>query len=83
MSYVPAPVRLPAFPSAKRTKPKTPYGGRKLRTRWRDDKGHIFEWDSQHGRVERYDAQGRHLGEYDPESGGETKPPDSTRRIEP
>ena len=43
----------------------------------------IYEWDSQHGTVEKYDAQGRHLGEYDPETGEELNPADPSRRVEP
>ena len=46
-------------------------------------KGIIFEWDSQHGAVEMYDKRGRHLGEYDPTTGEQTKPADKTRSVEP
>jgi len=43
----------------------------------------IYEWDSQHGAVEVYNARGRPLGEYDPETGARLKPADPTREIEP
>lgn len=75
---------LPAFPDAKTAKKRTPVkGGGTLRSRWKDSKGRIFEWDSQHGTVEIYDRSGRnHLGEFDPVSGEQTKPADPTRRVE-
>jgi pyocin large subunit-like protein len=75
---------LPAFPDAKTAKKRTPAkGGGTLRSRWKDSKGRIFEWDSQHGTVEMYDRSGRnHLGEFDPVSGEQTKPADPTRRVE-
>lgn len=77
MAYIPAPERLPGFPDAERTEPK----GR--RRRWIDGEDRILEWDYQHGTVEMYDRRGRHLGEFDPNSGQRLKPPDRTRRIEP
>jgi hypothetical protein len=46
-------------------------------------RGAIYEWDSQHGTVEKYDARGRHLGEYDPDTGEELKSADPSRRVEP
>lgn len=33
------------------------------RKRWKDDKGNIYEWDYQHGAVEKYNKNGTHLGE--------------------
>lgn len=75
---------LPAFPDAKTAKKRTPvkYGG-SLRSRWKDSKGRIYEWDSQHGTVEIYDRSGRnHLGEFDPITGEQTKPADPTRKVE-
>jgi len=81
-TYIPAPKSLPAFPTAKRAKSKTPYGGG-LRIRWVDDDGNIYEWDSQHGKVEKYDRRGRHLGEFDPVTGKQTKDADPTRRVQP
>ena len=50
---VPAPRSLKAFPSAERVKPKS---NRRL---WLDARtGFVYEWDYQHGRVERYDGRG-------------------------
>jgi len=81
---VPAPRSLKAFPKAVRARPKTPVqGGGGLRPRWKDPKGAIYEWDSQHGAVEKYTSNGKHLGEFDPETGSQTKPADPTRKVEP
>ena len=41
-----------------------------------------MEWDSQHGAVEMYDKQGKHLGEFDAITGEQTKPAQSGRRVE-
>jgi len=74
---VPAPRRLTAFPNAERIKPKSG------RHRWLDDKsGYTYEWDYQHGRVERYDRRGHHLGESDPETGIMTKPANPAHTTE-
>ncbi|MCS6339765.1 S-type pyocin domain-containing protein, partial [Klebsiella pneumoniae] len=75
---------LPAFPDAKKAQAKTPVkGGGKLRNRWKDSNGKIYEWDSQHGTVEVYDRLGRnHLGEFNPITGEQTKPADPTRKVE-
>ena len=77
------PENLPAFPDAKKAKKKTPrQGGGGLRERWKDKKK-IYEWDYQHGKVERYNKRGKHEGEFDPETGEQTKPADKNRRVEP
>lgn len=74
-SYYPSPKDLLAFPDAKPVRPKAGVqGGGKKRKRWKDLKGRIYEWDSQHGAVEIYDKQGKHLGEFNPETGEQTKP---------
>ncbi|MDY6930099.1 MAG: colicin E3/pyocin S6 family cytotoxin, partial [Pseudomonadota bacterium] len=80
-----APDELPAFPDAKPAKPKTPVqGGGGKRKRWKDSKGRIFEWDSQHGTVEGYDKTGKkHRGEFDPNTGEQIKPPKKGRNVEP
>jgi hypothetical protein len=82
VTYIPPPKDLLAFPEAKRAKSKTSIQGGGLRKRWKD-KDYIFEWDSYHGRVEKYDKRGNHLGEFDPNTGEQTKPADSSRKIEP
>lgn len=72
--YHQAPKNLIAFPDAKPVRAKSSVrGGGKLRRRWVDSKGRIYEWDSQHGKVELYDKQGKHLGEFDSVSGNQTK----------
>lgn len=73
--YYQPPKGLTAFPDATKAKTKASVqGGGKKRERWKDKKGRIYEWDSQHGTVEKYDAQGKHLGEFNHESGEQTKP---------
>jgi hypothetical protein len=78
------PKNLPAFPDAERVKPKTPVqGGGKLRTRWKDRDGNIYEWDYQHGQVEVYNKRGNtHLGQFDPDTGEQTKPGDPNRSVQ-
>lgn len=77
------PKTLEAFPSAIGVKFKTSVqGGGGVRKRWKDQKGKIYEWDSQHGAVEVYDKQGRHLGEFNPNTGEQTKPAKPGRRVE-
>jgi hypothetical protein len=80
--YVTPPRELKAFPTARRTRPKA--RGRRRRMRWIDDQtGNLLEWDYQHGRVEMFDGRGHHIGEFDPDSGEQTKPADNNRTIEP
>jgi hypothetical protein len=63
-----------AFPDAVKDKSKSSVkGGGGLRRRWKDRKGRIYEWDSENGRVELYDKQGKHLGEFNPDTGERTK----------
>jgi hypothetical protein len=81
---VPAPKELEAFPDADRAKPKTPVqGGGGLRQRWKDSDGNIYEWNRQHGTVEKYNKRGKHQGEYDPKTGKQTKPANPDYRVEP
>jgi len=54
-----------------------------LRQRWKDGEGKIYEWDSRHGAVEVYDNAGRHLGEFDPDTGEQLKPAKAEQVIEP
>ena len=73
--YHKPPDLLPAFPDAVSARPKSSVqGGGKRRNRWVDGRGRIYEWDYQHGAVEMYDKQGKHLGEFDPDTGKQTKP---------
>ncbi len=83
-NYHPAPDNLPGFPDAEKAKSMTPIqGGTKKRERWVDSDGNIYEWDSQHGKVEKYNKSGKkHLGEYDHETGEQTKKPDKERKVE-
>lgn len=84
--YIQAPPQLNQrfFPNTKLAPRKTPVqGGGGLRKRWKDNKGQIYEWDSQHGKVEKYTKRGKHLGEYDPNTGQRTKPPDPSRTVVP
>jgi hypothetical protein len=82
-SYHPAPKGLTAFPDAVKVDFKTRVqGGGGVRRRWKDSKGRIYEWDSQHGAVEMYDKQGKHLGEFDPVTGEQTKPASPGRKVE-
>jgi hypothetical protein len=81
--YHPPPKGLTAFPDAVKADSKTKVqGGGSLRRRWKDRKGRIYEWDNQHGAVEVYDKQGNHLGEFDPETGEQTKPAKPGRKVE-
>nr|WP_213937966.1 colicin E3/pyocin S6 family cytotoxin [Pseudomonas sp. dw_612] len=81
--YHPAPKGLTAFPDAVKVDFKTRVqGGGGARRRWKDGKGRIYEWDSQHGAVEMYDKQGKHLGEFDPVTGKQTKPAKPGRKVE-
>ncbi|HCT78042.1 MAG TPA: hypothetical protein DGT23_15905 [Micromonosporaceae bacterium] len=83
-SYKPAPSSIPGIPGLRRARPKTSVqGGGGLRKRWTDKDGNIYEWDSQHGALEKYDKRGKHQGEFNPETGGQNKGPDSTRSVDP
>ena len=74
--YVTPPKVLPAFPNARRMSPQAP----RQRKWWRDPDGTTYEWDYQHGAVEKYSKNGKHLGEYDANTGAQTKPPDPGRK---
>ena len=76
------PDRPAAFQNAEKVKGKTSYAGG-IRRRWRDVDGSLLEWDYQHGRVERYNARGIHLGEYDPVTGEQVSGPNKTRNVKP
>jgi hypothetical protein len=75
---------LPAFPDLVRGRSKTPVqGGGGLRPRWHDRSGNIYEWDRQHGAIEKYNKRGKHLGEFNHITGKQTKKADKTREVEP
>ncbi|MEB0147841.1 S-type pyocin domain-containing protein [Pseudomonas sp. CCC2.2] len=75
IKYHKPPLVLPAFPDTFPVKSKSSVqGGGGMRSRWKDRKGRMYEWDSQHGAVEMYDPQGKHLGEFNAETGEQTKP---------
>jgi hypothetical protein len=38
---------------------------------------------TKHGAVEKYNRRGKHLGEFNSETGEQTKPADKTREVEP
>jgi len=65
--------------------PKTPKAsGKGLRKRWKNfEDGTIYEWDYRHGRVEKYNSRGKHLGEFDYQSGVQIKDANPNRSIEP
>ncbi|MGY4814602.1 colicin E3/pyocin S6 family cytotoxin [Pseudomonas chlororaphis subsp. piscium] len=70
LGHYPPPKELAAFPDTYLVPSKTSVrGGGARRKRWLDSKGRIYEWDYMHGTVEQYDKQGRHLGEFDAETG--------------
>ncbi|AOS39981.1 toxin [Pseudomonas brassicacearum] len=75
---------IPAFPDLVRGRSKTPVqGGGGLRPHWHDRKGNIYEWDRQHGALEKYNPRGNHLGEFNHITGEQTKKADETRKVEP
>ena len=78
------PPKLPVagFPDLRPVRPKTGFPGG-LRRRWKDPEGTIYEWDYQHGAFEAYDPRGKHLGEFDPITGEQTKTPNPRQSVEP
>ena len=47
------------------------------------DQAADYEWDYQHGDVEKYNKRGKHQGTINPETGKQTKPPVKGREVEP
>lgn len=75
IKYHRPPMSLPAFPDALPVKSKSSVqGGGSKRSRWKDQKGRIYEWDSKTGAIEMYDKQGKHLGEFNHETGEQIDP---------
>ncbi|MCZ6168034.1 colicin E3/pyocin S6 family cytotoxin [Campylobacter ureolyticus] len=73
-SYIPKPTKKELsdddyLPELSKAKSKTPVsGGGALRPRWKDNKGDMYEWNSQHGEMEIYDKQENHKGSYNPKT---------------
>jgi hypothetical protein len=77
-SYFVPPKMLPGFPGAKPGKRKS------HRKRWINDDGDILEWDYERGKIERFDSSGKnHKGEFDHETGKQTKPAKADRSVTP
>jgi hypothetical protein len=85
LNYKPPPDQAPkAFPNLRSVKRKTlVQGGQAKRKRWKDNDGNIFEWDSRHGTLEKYNNNGVHMGEFDPDSGVQLKQKNKSMRITP
>jgi len=83
IKYYRPPRALPAFPDACPVKSKSSVqGGGGKRSRWKDRKGRIYEWDSKTGAIEIYDKQGKHLGEFNHETGEQIDPATPGRTTE-
>ncbi|MHC8411605.1 colicin E3/pyocin S6 family cytotoxin [Pseudomonas sp. Hz4] len=83
IKYHRPPMALPAFPDAFPVKSKSSVqGGGGKRSRWKDRKGRIYEWDSKTGAIEIYDKQGKHLGEFNHETGEQIDPAKPGRTTE-
>ena len=82
--YIPPP-RLPVgIPNLHAARPKTPVSkGGGLRKRWKDHRGNIYEWDYQHGTIEKYNRRGIHLGEFNPDTGQMLKSANRSRSVVP
>ena len=52
------------------------------RKRWFGPNGQIYEEDTQHGELEKYNRRGKHEGSVDPDSGEIIKGPVKGRTIE-
>jgi hypothetical protein len=52
------------------------------RRRWSGTKGQIYEEDTQHGELEKYNSRGKHKGSVDPGTGEIIKAPVKGRTIE-
>jgi Cytotoxic len=60
----------------------TPARSKGGRRRWLGSKGQIFEEDTQHGELEKYNDRGKHEAAVDPDSGEVLKGPVKGRSIE-
>jgi len=52
------------------------------RRRWSGPKGQLYEEDTQHGELEKYNSRGKHKGSVDPETGEIIKRPVKGRTTE-
>ena len=52
------------------------------RKRWQGPNDQLYEEDTQHGELGKYNARGKHLGSVDPDSGEIIKGPVRGRSIE-
>jgi hypothetical protein len=61
----------------------TPMRAKSQRRRWQGAKKQVYEEDTQHGELEKYNRRGKHKGSVDPETGEIIKGPVKGRTIEP
>jgi len=80
MPYIPAPRLLKAFQKHNVRNPKQEYRGGIAELE--RSGGNIYEWDSRHGRVEKYN-KGEAPWEFDPETGEQINPPNPDYEVEP
>jgi len=52
------------------------------RRRWSGAKGQVYEEDTQHGELEKYNSRGKHKGSIDPDTGEVIKGPVKGRTTE-
>ena len=60
----------------------TPRKPRSRRRRWTGAKGQIYEEDTLHGELEKYNRRGKHKGSVDPDTGEIIKGPAKGRTTE-
>jgi hypothetical protein len=78
-AFITPPEKLEGFPDAVKVHSK---GKGKRRPRRWEDAAYIYEWDGLHGRVEKYDKRGHHVGEFDPRTGVRVADAVAGRRTE-
>jgi len=53
------------------------------RKTWKSNDGYYWQWDSQHGALEKWDSKKKkHLGEYNPVTGQQNKPGEKSRTFD-
>jgi filamentous hemagglutinin len=60
----------------------SPLKRKSQRRRWTGPREQIYEEDTQHGELEKYNKRGKHEGSVDPATGEVIKPPVKGRTIE-